>query len=344
MNLNELFLKSTEHHKVFSFIGMAKNVGKTTTFNYVHSNLKHQSIIGITSVGRDGEPYDIITEHPKPKIPVFNGTLLATAELSLERSNFDYEIISDSGITCPLGNVLVIKALSKGNVELSGPSLTKQVKVIIKQLFDYGAQKILIDGAFGRKSFASPQIAHATVLSTGAALTHDIDDLVCQTVNTVKKLRVEPLGDQRAIKIITEIFEEHKVALIDDKYVITIFGVITALNATKSIIQALTNYTKYIAIKGILSSELLNEILKSGKNVADLIIVVEDGTKIFSSSHLLSKFFNKGGTIKALHPINLLAVTSNPVSPYGILLNHKELLKKLRARIKLPVFDILSGG
>ncbi len=156
MSLIELFLKSVEHHKVFSFIGMAKNVGKTTTFNYVIENLQSKFILGLTSVGRDGESKDIITDQPKPKIFVSSGNLLATAEESLERSELIYEILSKTEISSPIGKIIIIKASDKGYIELSGPSLVQYLVTLCEKLKEYGAELVLIDGAFDRNSFASP--------------------------------------------------------------------------------------------------------------------------------------------------------------------------------------------
>ena len=54
------FLNEINKCKIISIIGLAKNVSKTTTLNYIIKNLEGYRL-GLTSIGRDGEKYDVIT-------------------------------------------------------------------------------------------------------------------------------------------------------------------------------------------------------------------------------------------------------------------------------------------
>lgn len=63
-----------------SLIGMCKNAGKTTTLNQLIAELKRNGVsFGATSVGRDGESTDLVTNTVKPGIFVYKGTIVATA-------------------------------------------------------------------------------------------------------------------------------------------------------------------------------------------------------------------------------------------------------------------------
>ena len=344
MSLIDLVLYAAKNHKVFSFIGMAKNVGKTTTYNYVIKNLQSKFTIGITSIGRDGENKDILTQLPKPKIFVSEGNLLATAKESLDRSEVQYEVLKTTDINTPLGNIILIKVHGSGNIELSGPSIVKHMRKITDDLKSLGAELVLIDGAFDRKSFASPIIAEATILATGAALSHDIDEVIHQTVFSLQKLSSPVLTDPVAHNLITQFFKTHKAGIMDKENQIKAFPVLTALNATKSIIRSIRLSTKHILIKGIVSSTLLREIIMRNLNCSSFSIIAEDGTKLFITPELYAEFYSRGGRIYTLNPINIIAVTTNPLSPYGIMFNHKELLERLRSQITIPVFDVVSGG
>jgi len=344
MSLIELFLESVEHHKVFSFIGMAKNVGKTTTYNYIIEKLHSKYVLGLTSVGRDGESKDIITDQPKPKIFVSEGNLLATAEESLGRSEFSHEILVKTEISSAIGKSVLIRALDKGHIELSGPSLVQYLVTICDQLKDYGAELVLIDGAFDRKSFASPVLAHATILATGAAVSHDMEEVLNQTEFSIRKLSTPPVNDQQAREIISNFFKTYKAGLVDDNHNILPIEVETALNATDGLVKNITPQTRFIIVKGILSSNLIEQLLKTKKDCSKFKIIVEDGTKIFVSEELYTRLYKNGGTIEVLHPINIIGLTANPVSPYGFSFNQKTFLERLRKKINIPVFDIVSGG
>jgi len=348
MDLIDIFLKAAMDkrsiYKVFSFIGMAKNVGKTTTYNYIIKHIPSNLTLGLTSVGRDGEKKDILTQLPKPKIPVLAGNVVATAEECLIRSNFRKRILATTNITSALGKIIILEVLAKGYIELSGPSMVNDLGKVCNLLKELGANLVLIDGAFDRKSFASPLIAQATILATGAALSHDMDEVVDQTRYTIQNLSIPALSDNNAKKQILQFYEIHRAGLMEEDYSIKKFHVTTALNATSKIIESISSSTRYILIKGIVSTDLIEQLVKRNINISNLTILAEDGTKIFVPPVLLTQFYNKGGSVRVLRPIHILAVTANPVSPYGFRFNQKEFLKRLREHLEVPVFDVVGGG
>ena len=80
-------------------IGMAKNAGKTVTQNYLRT-LAHTDgrVIGLLSVGLDGEKTDAMTNLPKPVVWVEPGTIVATAEALIERPLL-WECLKKTGIS-----------------------------------------------------------------------------------------------------------------------------------------------------------------------------------------------------------------------------------------------------
>lgn len=58
-------------YKRVSIIGMEKNVGKTTVLNQLIEDIGTKKIVGLTSIGRDGEDTDVVTNTHKPRIYVF---------------------------------------------------------------------------------------------------------------------------------------------------------------------------------------------------------------------------------------------------------------------------------
>ena len=51
-------------------------------------------------------------------------------------------------------------------------------------------------------------------------------------------------------------------------------------------------------------------------------------------------FLKKGGKIEVLYKTHLIAVTVNPISPHGYVLDSNELCKRLSEQIGLPVFNV----
>ena len=73
--------------------------------NWLLEQGKLQGVLGLTSIGRDGESTDIVTGTEKPGIFVREGTLIATAKDMLRLGDITKEILMTTGIPTPLGEV-----------------------------------------------------------------------------------------------------------------------------------------------------------------------------------------------------------------------------------------------
>ena len=328
--------------KTISIIGMDKNVGKTTVLNYLIENSRNYiSPLGLTSIGRDGEDTDVVTLTSKPRIYVGSGTYIATVKQCLGNSDITKEIINTTGIYTPMGEVIVTKALSDGYVDLGGPSVNSQMSKICNYLLDLGCEKVLVDGALGRKTFASPGITEATILSTGASVSRSMNKVIEKTAHTASLLSIPSEKDPYILELCNNTLDEHRINIIYNNGTIKHLKASTSLDAGKDIVYNLNENVAYIYIKGILSDKLLLDIIKSTDEYKKVIFLVEDGTKLFLTEEIYKKFIVTGGQIKALCPINILFITCNPKSPYGYEFNKDMFLNKLRKAVDLPVFNVL---
>ena len=64
----------------------------------------------------------------------------------------------------------------------------------------------------------------------------------------------------------------------------------TSLEASKEIVKALDENTSYVVIKGVVSDNLIEDIMKSTNLYKNVTFLAEDGTKIFLSKDTLYKF------------------------------------------------------
>ena len=106
--------------QTMSIVGMCKNAGKTTMLNWMLHHDRLRGTLGLTSIGRDGESTDVVTGTEKPGIFVREGTLIATAKDMLRLGDTTLEIMETTGIPTPLGEVVIFRARSDGNVQLAG--------------------------------------------------------------------------------------------------------------------------------------------------------------------------------------------------------------------------------
>lgn len=170
--------------KVVSVIGLVKNAGKTTCLNALLKEIYDDgrlSCPALTSVGRDGESCDVVTGTHKPGICIREGSLVATAEGLLPFGDFTKEFLLSTGVRTPMGEVFVLRARSGGSVQLGGPSMTEQLKVLNGQFFALGADCVLIDGAAGRRSLGAASVADGVFLCSGASLDRSMEKVAEET-------------------------------------------------------------------------------------------------------------------------------------------------------------------
>jgi hypothetical protein len=333
------FLNEIKRNNIISIIGLAKNVSKTTTLNYIIKNLQGYTL-GLTSIGRDGEKYDVITQLPKPRIFIKKGTIVATARQSFEASEVQMNLLKKTKYNTPLGEILILKALNDGYIELAGPSINKYLQQICIDLKNLGCNLILIDGAFDRRSYATPIISDATILSTGASVSEDMENVINLTDHTLKLLNLEGEEDKQIRDLSFEIFKKANVGIIDDKKSVKLLDMLTSLDAAKEIINYLDEKSQYLVMKGALTDKFLENLMTNTTKYKGLTILVEDPTKLFLSRKIKDKFQKKGGIIKVLKNIKIIAVTINPTSPLGYKFEKNTFLDLMKKKLNVPVFDL----
>lgn len=335
-------LEAVKKSKTISIIGMDKNVGKTTTLNYIIENSKSEYRLGLTSIGRDGESEDLVTKTKKPEIYIRKGTIIATAKSCLLGSDFTKEIIDTTGIKTPMGEIIIARALSDGYTELAGPSINADLSKICKKLEGLGCDIVIADGALSRKTFASPSVTKGTILATGASLSGNMEKVIADTSHTVDLLSVEKEEDYRMIKKIREFFDEHKLVFIDKNGNRIFSKVDTVLGSSNEIIKQLNEDVSHVIINGIVVDKLLEDIMNKTKKYKGVKFIVQDGTKLFINRDTKYKFEKTGGIIRSLEKINIVGVSANPIAPYGYRFDNEVFLKKLREKIKFPVFNVMG--
>jgi len=302
-------------YRSVSIIGMAKNVGKTTTLNYLIDSFNQSRIcLALTSIGRDGESTDIVTGSQKPKIFVQKGTLIATAEKLLGLCDITKEILLVTGINTSLGRIIIVRALSDGFVQLGGPSITSQMSDLLLLFKALGADKIIVDGALNRKTLANPSVTEATILCTGASLNRNLHTVVQETKHLVSLLTLPKLEDK---DILAEL--EH---VKDEK---------------------VTKREWYIYIRGAVSDAFLNNLIMSGTHLEGVYLIAEDASKIFIKPSTYEKLMLKKAILTVVNPIHLVGLTVNPTSPYDVDFDGAEFLEKIREAVPIPVYDIKGG-
>lgn len=310
-------LNLLNRYKCITIAGLAKNTGKTSVLSSILSD-GSKSIRGVTSIGYDGESIDQVTGTEKPNIYVNKGTLIATAERLLPKCDFTKEFLRYTGFNTPMGEVMIVRALSDGYSLIAGPSTRSQMESCVEMLQKAGAEQILIDGAASRKSTTAIGLSDACILATGAAFSHRAEQIIEETAHFAKllSLPVYPDDDLSALTPINSLEDE------------TLAAALASWQGTA------------LFLAGAITSQLIKKILNSKISLKDFKIIGEDGTRFLIEPQLLTHLTKRGIKLFVKQPINLIAITLNPTAPDGTKLDSPSLCKALQSNLNIPVIDI----
>lgn len=320
-----------EGYQVISLVGNIKNAGKTTVLNYLLSNYQ-DILVGVTSIGLDGEKIDQVTFLPKPRIYVYTGMIVVTSKACLDECEADYEIIKKTNIKTSLGEIYIIRITANGNCLVGGPSSIKSMQVIIEELKRLNCSKILIDGAFSRITLA--QLADAIILSIGASYSQQLEKIATNAYNIVKLFQLPRFKSKHNLQ------EFNKIVLIDNNNELLFINKESTLDCGLDIIKQINENIKYMYIPRVVSQSFIKEFIANRhKLYCDLII--NNPTHLLVDEVLLKQIFKLKQKVYVLKQINLVALTFNPFSPKGNI-PFKSFREVLKERITIPIYNVLD--
>ncbi|MDL2256686.1 hypothetical protein LJC06_00600 [Bacteroidales bacterium OttesenSCG-928-I14] len=319
-----------------SFVGLAKNAGKTTCLNYIIDKARFiDKQIAVTSIGLDGESTDQVTQTSKPEIEIYEGMIFITSEKHFREKRLTAEILDVSDEQTSLGRLVFAKAVTPGKVILSGPADTCLLKKCLSHLRKWNTDTVLVDGALSRLSLASPTVTDAMILVTGAAVAKTIPELVRKTKYVYDRICLETVDDkirEQLADISDGLWSLDKEGRLYNLDIPSVFMI-------EKYKDRLFEYGTSFFVPGVLSDNFL-EFLRIQKNTEDMSIIVKDFSRIFVKPEVYYSFLRKGGKIKVLWKNKLLGLCMNPDSPEGYRLD-KDLLKKaLEEELKISVYNV----
>jgi hypothetical protein len=169
-------------------VGTAKNAGKTTTFNALRAiALRRGAAIGVTSIGRDGEPADALDAEPKPRVRLTPGTIVALPAGLVPRS--PALAILDTGEASALGTIVFARVILPATCEIGGPPTARAMRATIDRLCALCDGPVLVDGAVDRVA-ALAGGDDAVIVATGAASGATVARVAAAAAEVVVRLRV----------------------------------------------------------------------------------------------------------------------------------------------------------
>ena len=325
-----------------ALVGLAKNTGKTVTLGAILSELEARGeTVGVTSIGRDGEASDALDDAiAKPPILLPPMALVATTEPLLERSEARAEVAVRTQHRTPLGRVVVGRLLERGAVEVAGPTAAQDVGEVVETMRRLGAGRLLVDGSIDRRAGASPRLADGVVMSTGAVLSADLDQLVRRTKAAVELLTL-PAVEEAALHARAAALDASALLTDDEPVPLPAAVVHDRVEELLPLLRGRSD-VRAVVVRGAVVEPLLDQLARMRRRTP-LPVIADDATRVFLARGTVARYRARGVRLAVLQPIPLLAVTTNPVAP----LRHRFDPHELRARIAeelpgVPVLDVLA--
>lgn len=303
--------------RTVAVMGMSKNTGKTVTLNHLLAQAHAAgTLVGVTSIGRDGEERDEVYQISKPPVRVWPRTLVATARATLTRAKTRTQFLAGTGIESPMGEIVLVQVLEHGEMEIAGASRSSDQRSVIARLQQCGASLVLLDGALGRSQHASPSIADGVLLATGAAIGGGIQDVLRKTHDRLTILSIEQV-DPNTRQRCAALFKQGGVALWDHQGGLVFSAPIATLNAGETLLHYANSPLASVALTGAVGRSLWAVLKALASKHPGLSIVVADGTKLFIDASELASLQRLGARVQAFSAIRMLGITLNPFSPFG---------------------------
>jgi len=348
-NSGLLDLAGLEDLQSLALIGMSKNAGKTTCLNHIVSAWQTSGRtrpLALTSIGRDGESEDILNGRSKPRIYIPAGTLIASAEDALQRSDALLEILELSDVRTAFGEVIICRALSDGYVELAGPGASEEIAIISDLIRQHEPDCLfVIDGALSRRSQAGSGLSEAAILAVSAG-TSAIPEILAEKTAFALELLQTPLINSEIHTDLEAAIKTHPTArailLNQGKHQVncTAIDLPSLVGFGQDISKELRKNTFVLLLRGAVTDQVINELLKE-PHFASLVLVVEDGTRLFLKPETAHKLRNRNIELAVLDALDVRLVCLNPTRSNGQLLNPQPLLAALRQKItNIPVVDL----
>lgn len=333
---NELTLEAAcAPYRSLAIAGTAKNAGKTTALNYLIDRFAAAGErLGLSSVGRDGEAIDQLTNRPKPRIRPPQGTLVATSHDAALYSQATLERVAATPFRTALGPVSIYRVASPGYVEVAGPVKVREAAALLEQLGQLGCTKVLLDGAADRRAFISAGV-DGFIMATGLVLSPDPAEVVRETAAVMRRLQLPaPPADWAAL-----CREAGRAGALTRQGFIpwpseSFLGLLDGFQTW------LPESAVALYVPGALADSLLRTVLELRCPVD---FIVPAGTHLLAGRQELDTLLSRGQHCYALTPLQAVAITLNPTSPEGQSMPPEQLLAPLRQAFPgLPVVDVVA--
>ena len=335
-------------------IGTAKNTGKTTALiALIQEAHKRHIPLAVTGIGYDGEAIDNLTLLPKPRLDVFPGIQLATAEECVNQATARFEILENTEEETSLGKIRIVETISPGRVLLVGPNNTDALDRVLARL-EMRVPLVLIDGALGR--MVPICVADTVIFATGASRSTNIAHLAREMQAIHGIFSLEGFENTEPVFGMPDVISLHYMG---NRKSSLNFSSLLAKEQAQAILSVWHKDLRQISIPGAVASSPLQWIIDTAPGLKNVVFFFRSPAMLLAGGkplvvfEILQTLAQKGAKIVYQSPLPILAVTINPFYPKqkgrrGLFepayVDENQMMEKFKDALSLPVFNIMKQG
>mgnify|MGYP006293692157 CR=1 FL=1 len=265
---------------------------------------------------------------------------MVSAAEAFDRSSARFEFVRELGFTTPMGRVIAARTIDAGTVLLAGLRHRGDLLEARDTLLECGAERVFVDGAYGRTVAGDGRVVRGVVLSTGAALAVDVADIVERTRAAAEQLAMPSPHRESVEELGSRAIEQRRVLARIDGERVVLSEKSAIVDSDWSASQRFSQ-TDVVAFGGALTDGVVEELLRRAG--PEGTIVVASPASIQTSPQHWRRLRESGWSLRAVHPVELLAVSVNPTGLQGRRLQGASLVDEIRRALPdTLVFDPLD--
>lgn len=314
-------------------VGNAKNAGKTTVLNALAASFP-EAVLGLSSIGLDGEELDLVSQLPKPQVHVSVGTLVGIAEGCLAQSATRLEVLTKTGVMTAMGEVLIARAAAAGACLLGGPSTVEGMEKVMRLLQAHGASRLFIDGAFARQSHAA--VGEGLVYVVGAHKSPFLQTVVDSAALALRRLSLPAAPPSFAF-----LWAQRRPGWLDTAGQFTPLGLDDAPIDLHEALDRLPSQAAWLYLPGFVDKAQVTALVARRRQQHGGLITRSPLSLVMEDSSL-KKLFRLGLPIQVLKPARVAFVAINPVSPGAHQFDAAAFQAAMAAVTDLPLINVLE--
>jgi len=195
-----------EQRDTIAVVGTSKHVGKTVMIAaLLEAARREHYVVGLVSLGRDGEATDAFDDREKPRLTLYAG-MLALLPRSALVPGLAVAVCDAMHVANALGELILVRALADIVCEVSGPPSGAELALALDAMRAHGATLLLVDGALDRIAPLAA-VDPAFIFASGMATRTDIGGLAEHVATLIERLSLEPAHAEEAVVTVAGVLD-----------------------------------------------------------------------------------------------------------------------------------------